>query len=60
MIITSPGGFGPEAETRVHCPACGKGMVTPRIGALVKEALKDEPASLPMLNTDLIKKLPDE
>ncbi len=59
MKITDPAGFGPEAETRVPCPACKKGMVTPPVAALIEVALKDLPAALPMLNTDTMDTLDD-
>lgn len=60
MVISSRHGFGPEAETRVPCPACAKGMVTPHVATLVRDALKDEPAPLPMLNTETMSALDDE
>lgn len=60
MVIATPGGFGPEAETRMPCPACGKGMVSGHVHALVKEALKDEPTPLPQIVTETMGTLPDE
>jgi hypothetical protein len=49
MIIASPGGLDPEAETRVPCPACRKGVVTIKIAQRVAAAMHEPPPSVPRL-----------
>lgn len=50
----------PDAETRVTCPCCGKGMVSPGRAAKVKEALADEPEELTRLITDIFEVVPEK
>ncbi len=49
MIIASPGGLDPEAETRVPCPACRKGIVTIKVAQRVAAAMIEPPPSVPRL-----------
>ena len=60
MRILHPDSFGPEAETRVPCPCCGKGMVSPTRAAKAMLALKDEPEEMTRLITDIHETLPEK
>lgn len=41
--------IGPDDETRVACPACAKGMVSPKLAAKVQAALRaSEPEAKPI------------
>jgi len=58
MRIVVPETFGPDAETRVPCPCCHKGMVSPGRAVKVREALKDEPKEVTSLSTDILPIVP--
>lgn len=60
MRIPHPDTLGPDEETRVPCPSCGKGMVTPTRAAKVSKALEGEPTQLPIIITQTMRGLPDD